>query len=188
MKSAPLLFLLLGIWLGGSVVLGAVVAYNFSGFDDLFARNPKLQERAGFSPDDANAKKSSLLWVHSSELNRVFFAAWNRTQLVLGALAVILAAVGRVGRLPLLLLVAATALVGVIHLLLEPQIVELGRQLDFLIREPPPPILEEFKVYHGTYFATESLRFGFVLIAAVALVVSAMAADRGRARCPGDGP
>jgi hypothetical protein len=181
MKSAPLLFLLLGIWLGGSVVLGAVVAYDFSGFDDLFARNPKLQERAGFSPDDTNAKKTSLLWVHSSELNRVFFEVWNRTQLVLGALAVILAAVGRVGRLPLLLLAAATALV-------EPQIVELGRQLDFLIREPPPPMLEEFKVYHGTYFATESLRFGFVLIAAVALVVSAMAADRGRARCPGDGP
>lgn len=174
MKQAPLLLLLLGIWLGGSIILGSVVAYNFSGFDDLFDRNPKLQERAGFASDDTDAKKTSLLWVHSSELNRVFFEVWNRTQLVLGILAVLLAAWGRVGRLPLALLVAATTLVGLIHLVLEPQIVDLGRQLDFLPRDPPPPMLAGFQHYHGIYFATESLRFGLVIVAAFALIFSVM--------------
>ena len=177
MKPAPLLHLVLGIWLGGSVILGAVVAYNFSGFDDLFARNPRLQEQAGFAPEDINAKKSSLLWVHSSELNRVFFEVWNRTQLGLGVLAVLLAAWGGAGRLPLVLLVVATAIVALISLALEPQIVELGRQLDFLPREPPPPMLEDFQRYHGIYFATESLRFGLVLVAALLLVASAMRSD-----------
>jgi hypothetical protein len=179
MKPAPLLHLLLGVWLGGSVILGAVVAYNFSGFDDLFNRNPKLQERAGFAPDDTNAKKSSLLWVHSSELNRVFFEVWNRTQVVLGTLAVLLAVWGRTGRLPLVLLVAATMVVGLIHLVLEPQIVELGRQLDFVPREPPPPVLKDFKRYHEIYFAIEIMRFGLVLIATLVLMVSAMRSDRG---------
>lgn len=178
MKLDPLLHLILGVWLGGSVILGAVVAYNFSGFDDLFARNPKLQQHAGFAPDDADAKKSSLLWVHSSELNRVFFEVWNRTQLVLGSLAVLLAVFGRVGRLPIVLLVMATAFVGLIQLALEPQIVELGRQLDFLPRDPPPPMLEDFQRHHGIYFAAESIRFGFVCVAALVLVVSAVRRKR----------
>jgi len=156
MKLAPLLYLILGIWLGGSVILGAVVAYNFSGFDDLFAHNPKLQEHAGFAPEDTSAKKSSLLWVHSSELNRVFFEVWNRAQMVLGGVALLLTTWSRGRRLVFALLAAATALAGLTHFLLEPQIVDLGRQLDFLPRDPRPPTLDDFKFYHGIYFATES--------------------------------
>ena len=178
MKLDPLLHLVLGVWLGGSVILGAVVAYNFSGVDDLFDRNPRLQAHAGFAPHDVDAKKSSLIWVHSSELNRVFFEVWNRTQLVLGGMAVLLAVLGRAGRLPIVLLTIATALVAVIHSVLEPQIVELGRQLDFLPREPAPPMLEHFQRYHGIYFATESLRFGLVCVAALVLLVSAMRRKR----------
>jgi hypothetical protein len=178
MKVAPLLHFLLGIWLGGSLVLGAVVAFNFSGFDDLFARNPKLQAHAGFAADDLNAKKTSLLWVHSAELNRVLFEAWNRAQLVLGVLAVLIAVWGKVGRWPLVLLVAATMLVGLVHLILEPRIVELGRQLDFLPRNPPPPMLESFQRYHGIYFSVEILRFGLLVIATLLLLVAAMRSER----------
>jgi hypothetical protein len=178
MKPAPLLHLILGIWLGGSVIIGWVVAYNFSGVDDLFARNPKLQEHAGFSPQDADAKKSSLLWVHSSELNRVFFEVWNRAQIVLGALAVMLAAWSNARRLALILLVVATIFVVLIHWALEPQLVELGRQLDFLPRDPPPPMLGEFQRYHGIYFAAESMRFGLVCLATLLVMVRAMRAER----------
>ena len=181
MKQASLLLLLLGIWLGGSAVLGAVVAYNFSGFEDLFTRNPQFQERAGFTLDDVNAKKSSLLWVHSSELNRVFFEVWNRTQLVIGALAVLLAVSSRAGRLPLALLAVATVLVGLTHLAFEPQIVELGRQLDFMPRDPPPPMLGEFQRFHGLYFATESLRIGLVILAAILLVFPGTPSNSGKA-------
>jgi hypothetical protein len=170
MKLAPLLHIVLGIWLGGSVILGAVVGYNFSGIDDLFARNPKLQEHAGFEPSDTNAKKSSLLWVHSSELNRVFFEVWNRAQLALGIMALLLAVWSGAGRLVVALLAVATALVGLTHFVLEPRIVDLGRQLDFLPRDPAPPMLNDFKSYHGIYFAVESLRFALVCLAAILLV------------------
>jgi hypothetical protein len=178
MKVAPLLHFILGIWLGGSLIVGGVVSYNFSGFDDLFYRNPKLQAHAGFAPDDANAKKSSLLWVHSSELNRVFFEVWNRTQLVLGALAVLIAVWGGAGRWALGLLVAATVLVGLAHFFLEPQIVELGRQLDFLPRDPPPPMLEDFQRYHKIFFAAEGLRFGLLFVATLLVLVGAMRSEQ----------
>lgn len=168
-NSLLLLFFILGAWLGGSVILGAVVTYNFAGVEDLFARNPRLAEHAGFELSDEQAKKTSLLWVHSSELNRVFFQAWNRTQLVLGGLAVVLAL--RVhARLPsILLLLGATALVAYIHLVVEPQILDLGRQLDFLPRIPPPPALEPFQENHGVYFTLETARV--LLVAAAALLL-----------------
>lgn len=178
MKPAPLLYLILGIWLGGSVILGSVVAYNFSGVEDLFERNPRLQERAGFAIDDVDAKKTSLLWVHSSELNRVFFEVWNRVQLVIGGLAVVVALWAGVRRLPLVLLIAATALVAVIHSGLEPQMVDLGRQLDFVPRDPPPSMLADFQRYHGVYFLAESIRFGLVLVAALLLITGTIRSER----------
>jgi hypothetical protein len=180
MKTAPLLHFVLGVWLGGSLILGAVVAYNFSGIEDLFARNPKLEAQAGFAADDAAAKKTSLLWVNSTELNRVFFEAWNRTQLVLGGLAVLLAVGARARRLPVVLLTVATVLVAVTHWGLEPKIVELGRALDFTPRVPPPPVLDEFQRYHGAYFLAETLRLGLVGIAALVVLTRAVrSADRG---------
>lgn len=178
MRLAPLLHFVLGIWLGGSVILGAVVAYNFSGIEDLFARNSRLQAHAAFSLDDTDVKKTSLLWVHSSELNRVFFEVWNRIQLVLGALTVVLAIWSSVHRLPIVLLLVAAALVGFTHWAFEPKLVELGRELDFLPRNPPPPQLEPFQRYHGAYFIAESVRFGLVSVAAVLLIAGAMRTDR----------
>jgi len=170
MKLTASLVLLLGIWLGGSVIVGGVVAYNISGFEHLFARNAKLQARAGFTVDDVEAKKSSVLWVYASELNRVFFEVWNRFQLLIGALAVLLAAWAGASRLTLWLLLGATALVAVVHLVLEPQLVDLGRQLDFLPRVPRPAIEESFQRYHAVYMVTESLRLGVVLVATLVLM------------------
>ena len=72
-KALSVLYLVFGAWLGGSILVGLAAGYNFAGFEDLFERNPRLAERAGFEPDDPEAKKVSLLWVHSSELNRVLF-------------------------------------------------------------------------------------------------------------------
>ena len=182
MKPAPLLHFVLGIWLGGSVILGAMVGYNFSGIGDLFERNPKLEQHAGFAVDDVEAKKTSLLWVHSSELNRVYFEVWNRAQLVLAALAVVLALWGRARRLPIVLLILAAALVAVTQWTFQPVIVELGRQLDFMPRDPAPPILETFQQYHRIYFIAESARFGLVCVAALLLIVAAMRGDGDTAR------
>lgn len=166
-----LLLLVLGLWLGGSLVTGAVVSYNFAGFADLFGRNPALADHAGFDPTDTESKKTSLLWVHASELNRVFFEAWNRAQLILGALAVILALLSRAGRLVVATLAFALALVAAVHFTIEPQVVELGRQLDFLPRTPPPPQVEPFQRLHGLYFTAELARLALVSLASALLVL-----------------
>lgn len=169
MKQHPVLAFLLGIWIGGSLLLGAVVYYNFSGFDDLFERNPKLAQHAGFAPSDTDAKKASLLWVHSAELNRVIFHRWNRLQIALAALALALAIYWRARWLPTALLALALGLALLVHFGLEPQIVEIGRQLDFVARNPPPPMLEPFQQAHRNYWIAELARLGVLLLATAVL-------------------
>jgi len=171
MRTRNLLILVLGLWLGGSLVVGAVTSYNFAGFADLFERNPALAAHAGFDPADAEAKRTSLLWVHASELNRVLFDYWNRGQLVLGILAVILALLSRSGRLVPALLSLALLLVVAIHFAIEPRVIELGRQLDFVPRTPPPPQVEPFQRLHGLYFSAELLRLALVVLGAALLVL-----------------
>jgi hypothetical protein len=170
MKNHPLLAFVLGLWVGGSIFLGTLVYYNFAGFDDLFERNPRLAEHAGFVPSDIAAKKSSLLWVHSAELNRVIFHYWNRTQILLAALALILAVRWRAHWLPTGLLAVALILALVVHFGFEQQIVDLGRQLDFVPRDPPPPLLEPFQQAHRNYFMAELTRLCVLVIAAILIL------------------
>ena len=148
------------------MLVGAAVSYNFAGFEDLFARNPRLAQQAGFDPRDTAAKKASALWVHAAELNRVLFQAWNRAQIVLGTLILALAVVWRARRLPTALLALSLALVIFTHLSLEPRVLDLGRQLDFVPRDPPPPLLGPFQDAHRVYFLTDTLRFCLLLVAA----------------------
>jgi hypothetical protein len=170
MRMRALLILILGLWLGGSLVTGAVTSYNFAGMPDLLERNPKLAGHAGFDPADTEAKKQSLLWVHASELNRVYFEAWNRTQLALAALALALALLSRAGRAITVLLALSLALVAWVHFGIEPQVVELGRQLDFVPRTPPPPQVAPFQRLHGIYFSAELARLALVTLAATLLI------------------
>jgi hypothetical protein len=170
MKNHPLLAFVLGAWLGGSVLMGAVAAYNFAGFADLFARNPALAQHAGFDLKDTDAKKASLLWVHSAEQNRVLFHYWNRTQIVLGVLALLLAWRARASWPAIALLGLALALVVLVHLGIEPQLVELGRQLDFVARTPPPPGLATFQQLHQYSVIADGVRLALVTAAALILL------------------
>ncbi len=170
-KALSMLYLVFGAWLCGSILVGTAAGYNFAGFEDLFERNPRLAERAGFEPADIEAKKVSLLWVHSSELNRVLFESWNRTQLVLGVFAVALALASHARRIITGALFVAVALITYVQFFLAPELVELGRQLDFVPRNPPPAELAPFQRLHGRYFALEALRFALVALAALLLAL-----------------
>ena len=108
---------------------------------------------------------------YSSELNRVLFESWNRTQLVLGALCIGLALVSGARRIITAALFLAVALIAYAQYFLAPELVELGRQLDFVPRDPPPPELVPFKRLHGRYFALEAVRFALVALAALVLVL-----------------
>lgn len=150
-QHSPTTTFLIGLWLGGSLFLVTVVIYNFEGIKPSFEANETLAERAGFDPDDEGAKKTSVIWVFASELNRAFFTGWNRVQLGLGLLVLAGVAVRCPRRLALLSSALATGIVIVLTFYLAPRLVEIGRALDFKPRDPEPPELSEFNMLHTTY-------------------------------------
>ena len=178
MKNHPLLAFVLGAWLAGSVLMETVAAYNFAGFADLFERNPALAQHAGFDVKDADAKKASLLWVHSAELNRVLFHYWNRTQILLGVLALLLALHARARRLPVVLLGLGLALVVAVYWGIEPRLEDLGRQLDFVSRTPPPPGLATFQQLHQVSVIADGVRLALLTAATLILFSSRPKAAR----------
>jgi hypothetical protein len=65
--------------------------------------------------------------------------------------------------------VAMLALVVIMIVWLTPQIVTVGRSLDFVPREPPPQALARFGVLHGLYLVLESGKLLIGLIVTVLL-------------------
>ena len=94
---------------------------------------------------------------------------WNWSQLVLGATALWLivgrtrpeAYAARTGRV----IVAMLAVVVLMLVYLTPAIVSLGRELDFVPRNPEPPGMQRFWILHAAYTSLELLKLaaGFLV-------------------------
>lgn len=164
-SPAPVTFLL-GLWLGGSIVIWAAAGYNLSGMESTLARNPALAGRAGFDPGDESAMKSSLLWAHSAELNRVYFEVWGRAQLFLGALCLLISVLTRQGGTVFFLILVGFALACYSSFALIPEMITVGRALDFQPRDPPPPELAQFGRLHGQSLLVDLTRGVALLLAA----------------------
>ncbi len=167
--SAPFL---LGFWLAGNLAIFGVVSSTFYGIPVALEVNQKLAERAGFDPDDEAARKSSPIWVFSSELNRLFFHHWNRIQLAIGVLTliVLLARCRCPGALTCAVL--ALAAVGVLAFYLEPRLVELGRSLDFVPREPESESLKKFHLLHKIYTAIALIEVALIAVASLCVWIT----------------
>ena len=163
-KKTTTLVLVLGIWLGASILLLWVVGSSFPGVERAVQNNEKLAEKAGFKPGDSAAKKISVPWVVTGELNRQYFAGWNIGQLALAGMALVCAARCR-QRGSLLVLSLAALIVLVLTFWLAPEITETGRSLDFVPREPPPAEEARFMGLHRVYTGLELVKLVLLAVA-----------------------
>ncbi len=164
-RHSPTTTFVLGLWLGGSIFLVGVVTYNFVGIGPSFEANEKLAARAGFDPEDDAAKKTSVIWVYASELNRALFRVWNPVQLGLGLLVLLGVVLRSLRRGALICSVLAVVIVVVLTFYLAPKLVTTGRLLDFTPRVPEPPELAEFETLHKVYSVLETAKMVLVLLA-----------------------
>jgi hypothetical protein len=153
----------LGVWLAGTILVSVVAAQNFYTIDRLLAESPNatfmsLVERIGRS------EARDLLRYLSSELNRLYFQLWNVTQFVIGALVFWLLAANRSATKARWGVVAMLGLVVVVIVWLTPQIISLGRGLDFVPRDPAPPSLGRFGMFHGLYLILEALKLAIGVV------------------------
>jgi hypothetical protein len=156
---------LLGAWVMGSVMMFVVAPTNFRLIDELLHTSSNasfhtLVDRFGSAP------VRELLRYLASELNRTFFLRWNVAQLAIGAASCWLAWRLGVERRVRFALLAATLLVVGLLGAFTPLIIQLGRSLDFVPRDPAPPQLARFQLLHIAYTGIELIKLASVGLAA----------------------
>jgi hypothetical protein len=156
---------LLGAWLMGSVIMIMVATRNFRLIDELLQGSPNTDFRALVESFGAARVRDTLRYL-SSELNREYFQTWNVAQVVLGGASLLLiprtSELARAWRL----LAVSLLLVAGMLIFLNPQIVQIGRSLDFVPRDPPPPQLATFWKLHVAYTVLEVAKLVLVGLSA----------------------
>ncbi|HEX4999308.1 MAG TPA: hypothetical protein VFY29_13860 [Terriglobia bacterium] len=142
--------LCIGVWLTGTIALAVVVTGNFYAIDRLLAHspNPAFREAIeklgpGFGHD--------LLQYLSAEMSRLYLQWWNLLQMLLASLALyFLRPLGQGNR-------AGWYVVGMfsvtlfLTLVLTPPMVRIGRDLDFVPRDPVPHDLRTLGLLNAAY-------------------------------------
>jgi hypothetical protein len=157
MRTRLLLLLVLGAWMGATVFMWMVATQNFAVVEQLLTSPAEgfAATVSALSPDQLRLT----LRHQASEVNRLFFEGWGMLQPPLAVLVMLLAWRSGSPRA----IVAAAALMLLITVFLQlyvvPETVRLGRLLDFVPREPPPPEDAPFWRLHHTYTGLDMLKF-----------------------------
>ena len=156
----------MGAWFAGNVMVAVVAAENFYTVDRLLAGSTSRVfasevARVGYS------ETRDLLRYLSSELNRHYFRLWNMTQLTIGLLVVWLIAAGPSTARARWGVLGMVGLVAVASVWLTPQIISVGRSLDFVPRNPSPSSLHRFWTLHAVYTFLEACKLLVGLIVSI---------------------
>jgi hypothetical protein len=172
----------MGAWLMGTVCTSVVATENFYTIDRLLAGSPNRTFTAAVQ-QLGQPQARELLRYLSSELNRLYFQMWNVAQLALGGLVLWLVVGSRQqhparARREVGGVLAMLAIVVAMLVWLTPSIVSLGRSLDFVPRDPPPPGLQRFWVLHAAYTSLEMLKLTIGVVITWWIATSARAGSQ----------
>jgi hypothetical protein len=175
MRARVVLAAVVGAWLGLTAAAFFVAPASFSTVARL---------RAGdrvFAPLPEPERGLAFRYV-ASELNRTVFSAYVSAQMALAATATLLALASRRSAAlgaPATVALGLALFLSCVELALTPRIVELGRAIDFLPRDPLPEDARVFATLHAVYVGADVVKAGALvgLIAALARSGSAPRQD-----------
>jgi len=161
--------LLLGAWLAGSLFMTMVATQNFRAVDRLLeSPSPRAAKQI-----QALGKAETRLFLRYqvAEQNRWYFETWERVQLGLGVLLLLAFVLGAEAR-PSMLALSAIMLAAVAaqHWLMTPEIVRLGRVMDFLPATKVSAARARFWNFHTAYSSTEVVKLVLGLLMTVRLL------------------
>jgi hypothetical protein len=104
----------------------------------------------------------------ASELNRTLFRGYGLIQIGFGVLLFLLV-LRQTPRHTLDIGLVATmlALSVILTLVITPMVTSVGRSIDFLPRNPPPPVMPRFWMLHGTFTSLDGVK----LLAGIGLLI-----------------
>ena len=156
----------LSAWLAITVCMWFAATGSFGAVRRVLeGSNPQLAE----TTKSLTADQTRLVMRHAaSEINRTYFRAYGWAQIVLG-LGLLALLVRQTPRDSAALIVVGAMLVVVAPLALyvTPEIIDLGRRIDFVPRDLAPPEMSRFRMLHGAFTALDGLKLfaGFGLLA-----------------------
>ena len=155
MHTRRLATFLLGAWFTGSLLMAFLAVHNFDGVERILeAPAPQAQQMVQTLGGYWQAR--SLLRYQVSELNRYYFAHWEWAQVLLGlTLAVTLLFATRGNWLAIGVCVFMLLLVLFQHFFILPDMLWIGRALDFA---PDSPWRGHFVRLHVIYSAVEVVK------------------------------
>ena len=144
---------LLGVWIAGSLFMIMVATQNFRSVDRLLA----APGGAGGRIEQMGREGArTFLRYQVSEQNRWYFETWEKVQLALGAGLVAVVWTAAPGRRILgMVAFAMFALLLAERFYLTPEIVRLGRLIDFVPQAASTPERDIFWRFHGAYSGVE---------------------------------
>jgi hypothetical protein len=143
-----------------------VVTQNFRPVDRLLAKPapPAAQQLEKLGPDAARV----LLRHQVSEQNRWYFETWGIVETAIGAALLLILLFGSTEKNFSLLLSLLMLLIAIVQrFALTPQMVVLGRIIDWIPTDQPSPERSRFQMLHNAFIGLELLNWalGFFLIA-----------------------
>jgi hypothetical protein len=154
---------LLGLWLGGGLFMAWVATENFHSVDRLLAQPSPLVSTQIKALGTGGARL--LLRYQAAEQNRWYFESWEAVQIVLGTGFFFFLLFGSSeGKFSLLLALLMLLIVLVQRFLLTPELVGLGRTIDFIPADVPSTERNKFWMVHGAYSGIEILKWGLGLV------------------------
>lgn len=164
-RIQALAIVVLSVWVGWTLFMWFAATRSFRTVDEVLKSPPSQlsSDVQGLKPEQTR----EVLRYLASEINRTYFRAYGWGQLVLGTLLLVLLA-WKTPRSGLNPAIAAVMLFIVIILTLGvmPQIISLGRNIDFLPRNPPPPGYQRFWKLHMMFTGLDGAKLlgGIVLL------------------------
>ncbi len=149
---------ILGAWLAMTLCMWYAAIGSFGAIRRVLeSSNPRVAETAKpLTPD-----QTRLVMRHAaSEINRTYFRAYGWAQLALGlGLLIVLLRQSPRDTAALVVTGAMLAVVAGLALYVTPEIVALGRRIDFVPRDPAPPEMARFRMLHGAFTALDGAKF-----------------------------
>jgi hypothetical protein len=148
---------LLGVWIGITASMWFAATSSFSTVRGL-VENPKPRLSDVTRPLGPDLTRLVLRHL-ASEINRTFFRAYGWAQIVLAAGLLFLLQRQTPGDTVALVTVGAMlAIVLLLTFYVTPELVSIGRAIDFVPRDPPPPEMGRFRILHGAYTGLDGLK------------------------------
>lgn len=179
MSSRRIAVFLLGFWIGCTLFMGWVATHNITSVDPILKQSDRHLQRE--IKDIGYDRVKSLLRFEAAELNRHYFYYWEWVQLLLALItAVVLVDATNGNKFTMVAMTGILLLLLVQHFLVQPEVVELGRGLDFAATDQMLDERRAFRTYHTYYSSIEVIKLVLLGIVSVRMLLHGSSGKRRR--------